>query len=219
MAGGLASLWFLFIIYVAIKELQKFKTQKGYSLRQICHTIAFLYLPIGGIWAIADRIGYQPLGFSPTIVLLTAIHFHYAGCILPFISAKYVAQFPRTRLQAILPLIILGVPLVAIGITATQLQWAWWIEAIAVMIMTVGGFLVGIAYLKKIRLSFLWGIGGLSLSIGMLLAFLYGIRMIYPIPSLDIPMMYALHGTLNAIGFAIPILWSWKQKSSHIISN
>lgn len=34
-------------------------------------------------------------------------------------------------------------------------------------------------------------------------------RHVYLIPALSIPWMYAVHGTLNAIGFALPAVFGW----------
>jgi hypothetical protein len=45
-----------------------------------------LYLPIGGAWLVASRLGIQPLGFGDTIVLLTAVHFHFAGFAAPVLA-------------------------------------------------------------------------------------------------------------------------------------
>ncbi|GJM34853.1 MAG: hypothetical protein DHS20C18_38540 [Saprospiraceae bacterium] len=43
----------------------------------------------------------------------------------------------------------------------------------------------------------------------MILAMGYGWRHYFPISFLDIPWMYAVHGTLNSIGFAATGLVGW----------
>ena len=81
-----------------------------------------VYLPIGGAWLVASRLGIQPLGFGDTIVLLTAIHFHFAGFAAPLL-AGFAGRAVRDRQTAsqVVALaatgIILGTPLVAAGIT------------------------------------------------------------------------------------------------------
>ena len=49
------------------------------TLKAACVTTAFLYLPIGCSWLVASRGGFAPMGFQEPIVLLTAVHFHFAG--------------------------------------------------------------------------------------------------------------------------------------------
>ena len=46
-----------------------------------------IYLVVGGIASVMVGADLRPLGFSATIVLLTAAHFHYAGFVLPVIAA------------------------------------------------------------------------------------------------------------------------------------
>jgi hypothetical protein len=47
----------------------------------------------------------------------------------------------------------------------------------------------------------------------MILAALYGLRTWISISWLDLPWMWALHGTLNSLGFAIPGLAAWALRS------
>ena len=49
----------------------------------------------------------------------------------------------------------------------------------------------------------LWSIAGVSLAVGMVLAILYGSRQYLTMSWLDIPHMRAIHGTANALGFAL----------------
>jgi hypothetical protein len=56
----------------------------------------------------------------------------------------------------------------------------------------------------------LWVVAGLSLLFGMGLALLYAARgQMLPLPWLDIPWMRALHGTANALGFALCGALGW----------
>ena len=45
-----------------------------------------LYLPIGAGWLVLYRLGVRPLGFADVIVLLTGVHFHYTGFVLPIVA-------------------------------------------------------------------------------------------------------------------------------------
>jgi hypothetical protein len=73
---------------------------------------------------------------------------------------------------------------------------------------------VGLGYLGLGRQStgwprFLFSLGGLALAMGMGLALLYGWRYVFPFPFLSIPWMYTVHGSLNSLGFVIPVLLAW----------
>src|SRR5256885_1534113 len=69
-----------------------------------------LYWLVGAGWLALARFGLRPLGFSPEIVLATAVHFHFAGVLLPVLVLRSTG--PR-----LVPPVLLGVPLVALGIT------------------------------------------------------------------------------------------------------
>jgi hypothetical protein len=202
IAGCLAFPWLLFSIILCFNSFSK--------APNYCAKAAFLYLPIGAAWLFADRMAWQPLGFSSTIVLLTAAHFHYAGFILPMLTAEVLVFYKNKIKKLVRWSVILGIPLVAIGITTSQLDWPAPIEVAAVTIMAVAGWCFGLMHLslgwrkRKELFGWLWMFCGLALMTGMTLAFLYGWRYYWPISFLSIPWMYAVHGTLNAIGFAIP---------------
>lgn len=217
MAGFLACAWLFTTLFYLWEFYHFWKDQEQKrSLVQICQLIAFLYLCVGAMWAVADRMAWQPMGFDPLIVLLTAVHFHYAGFALVWITSKLLPQVENVTWQYLAGSVVLGVPLTAIGITTSQFDWSPLIEVLAVLVMAVGGLTVGGLHLRlaivsksSLGIRSLWTIAGLSLIAGMSLAFLYGIRYYYPISFLSIPWMYAVHGSLNSLGFALPALIAW----------
>lgn len=183
--------------------------------------VAFLNLIVGGAWAAADRFGYRPLDFDPVIVLLTAIHFHHAGFALPLLTGlAATGRFGRVLSAAT----IAGVPLVAGGITMTQLQGGAWMETAAAILLALTSLGTAALYLRLGRTSrtaaarWLWLTAGLALAFGMLLAAMYGLRFVLPMEWLNIPTMRALHGTANALGFAFAGFLGWltaeKQSST-----
>lgn len=116
--------------------------------------------------------------------------------------------------------VVAGVPLVAVGITATQLGLAPWLECAAAWITSLSGLLTALLYWRLSRDSdferaarWLWFVAALSLAFGMVLSAMYGTRFYLPLTWLDIPWMRALHGTANAIGFgACGVLGWWIAK-------
>lgn len=178
-----------------------------------------IYPVIGGVWLLADRAGMQPLGFSHSIVVLTAVHFHYAGMILPIAAGLALSHRPASPLGVPTVLgVILGVPLVAVGITATQMGWGRGLELLATLILVLAGWGVANLHWQLVlrdvsapRLTrALWGVAAMSLAVGMLLAALYALRSLgLPWAWLDIPWMRALHGSFNALGFSLAVLLAW----------
>ena len=220
LAGALALPWLGFtgmLAYVGAVRMARHRFAR--PLDRLVTDAALLFTFIGGLWTSTDRFGVAPLRFDALIVTLTAVHFHYAGLLLPLFSGLVARRTPESRFVArILVAIILGVPAVAIGITATYYGWNPAIEAAAGSALALAGICVGVLH---VRASFdralpaaaraLLAVAGISLVAGMVLAGLYAGRHYAPVPWLGIPQMRALHGTLNAIGFGLCGALAWRR--------
>ncbi|MGC3971475.1 MAG: YndJ family transporter [Pirellulales bacterium] len=179
-------------------------------------------IAVGGIWTVAERTGLQPLGFDSTIALLTSVHFHYAGFLL-LLTAGWAARELGSSAVGKLTCVcvMLGVPLTALGILAGHWKWNPALEAAAATFMAAAGWMVAWLHLrlaargdavKSVRV--LWTIASASLFFGMALAVLYALRAFVQVPKLDIPYMRAIHGTLNAFGFALCGVAGWRLQRS-----
>lgn len=177
-------------------------------------TAALLYLPVGGMWTVLSRFGARPLEFSDVIVQATAVHFHYAGFVLPIVTGLLARKFKDAWSTATVWGVIVGVPLVAVGITLSALGVKY-VELAAAWLMALSGVSVALLQLRLIgsaagRLRpFLWIISGSALLFGMLLAVVYALGMATGRNWLDIPQMLPYHGAVNALGFALPALLAW----------
>lgn len=199
MAACFAFCWSSVALY-----LLNWALQKRYALSPAA-LLAIVFLNVAAAWALADRLGWQPLGFDPLIVLLTAIHFHYAGFALAVLTALLPESTSKRGLSWGL---LLGVGGVAIGITSTQLGGPAWIEVISVTMMVLVGWGVVVAQALNALLGrglarVLLLLGSLALMIGLFLALLYGWRFHHQWAWLTIPWMYATHGVLNSVGFVL----------------
>lgn len=182
--------------------------------------VGLVYLLIGGVWVLADRGGLRPLNLDPTIVGLTAVHFHFAGFVLPIFGGLILRQSPDSRFAARAVVgVVLGVPAVALGITGTQLGWSPSIEAAAACALALSGMALGILQVRWALdtqvapplARVLIGFSGTALFFAMILAGAYGVRSFAaPLPWLGLPQMRAIHGMLNAIGFALCGALGWK---------
>lgn len=216
LAGCLALPWLLTTVLIALTGLARIFRRGLTPLAQLCSDAGMVYIAVGAAWAVADRLGIRPLDFDATIVLLTAIHFHYAGFALALATGLVLRLVPGPVSATAGVGVIAGVPLVAAGITATQLGADPVSESVAALWLATAGALCGGLHLwlalrsdapRLIRV--LWGLASVSLLGSMILAGLYGVRFFVPVAWLDIPWMRALHGTANAFGFALASLIGW----------
>ena len=193
-AGVLALSWLLFAGIVALLGVMRLFAQDGRDPAELCITMSMLLLPIGGFWLVMARFGVRPLGFGDTIVLLTAVHFHYAGFAL-----LLLAGLAGRRLRVGVPLswrsfrliaagLIAGVPLVALGITFSRV-----LEILAVLLLASSVLLA---------LSALASIATMLLAAGYAGGSIVGL-------ALTIPQMVLAHGAVNAFGLVLCGLLAW----------
>ncbi|MEE2685028.1 MAG: YndJ family transporter [Planctomycetota bacterium] len=208
----LAVPWMLFTYILAGIGLVHFFRHVRSLNEQLCYSAALVYVAVGGTWAVISRSGMQVMDFEPTIVLLTAVHFHYAGFALPLLSGLAIRTMTRHHLaRLMILLIIVGIPLVGVGIAGDPL-----VEIIAVGILATG--CVGMALVQlgtALRCSLepargLLLVSSISLLLGMLLAVIYGIGEYRGEQLLGIPLMIPLHGIANSAGFSLAGLYGWR---------
>lgn len=209
-AAGLALPWLATTGVMALLALLRVLRRGWLPLPELAIDAGLAFPLVGAVWAFLDRADIHSLQFATVVVLLTAVHFHYAGFALPLLTGLA----GRSRQGALANLaalgVIVGVPLVAAGITASQLGSGPLLETVAATITALAGLLTAWLHL---RLAFdsswptgarlLWAVAGLALAFGMMLAGLYGSRSWFPVGWLDYPRMWAFHGTANSLGFAL----------------
>lgn len=206
--------WLLLTGCVALLGVQRFLERGVGRPPDAAMTAALLYLPIGGVWTILSRFGARPLEFTDAIVQATAVHFHYAGFVLPIVTGLLARHYRDTWSAATVWGVIIGVPLVAAGITLSALDVKY-VELAAAWLMATAGVSVALLQLRlarraACRLSMLFStISGFALLFGMLLAAVYALGMATGRNWLDIPQMLPYHGAVNALGFALPALLAW----------
>ncbi len=183
-------------------------------------TLAQVLLLVGSSWTIAHCFDFQPFGFDKEIVTLTGVHFHYAGFLLLTFAGILTLYDEHFLSKIACQLLMLSVPLTAIGITTSHYTHYFLLESIAAVCVTLGAVCLVFSQLFSITKqtrnwvkisTFLFSI---TLLFSMSLAFLYAIRPWYSIDWLTIPYMKAIHGSCNGIlvpVFGILICWSKKS--------
>jgi hypothetical protein len=176
----------------------------------------------------------QPFDYGETIILLTVVHFHFAGFAAPIIAGlagRFLAtNNPNARINpnnsaplatgsnppsktysALVVSIVAAMPLVAAGITFSP-----WLGLLGALLLSAGLVTLGVLTVRKVlpaiaspsaRLLLL--LAALSSCIAMVLACVYAYSIVATTVILRIPTMAMTHGLLNAFGFTACSLLAW----------
>jgi YndJ-like protein len=178
--------------------------------RRLAVAISLGFLAFGAANATSFASGFAPLGFAPTIVLLTAVHFHTAGFVV--MTAGILAADRGSRRSA-----GVGVAAVAIGsaITAAGFLGVPGAAVVGAVVVAVGGLLIGWATVRVgPALRSRWArrlttIAGLALFVSMPLAIAWAVGTAVGLPPFDLDLMIRTHGTINALVVAVPAMAGW----------
>ena len=209
--------WLLVRSAVAIEAVRNCSRKTLRDPAELTIVSARIFPAIGAAWFVAHRAQWTPWGFDPLIVLLTAAHFHHAGFTLPLMAGLNAKEKPGCWTRFSCVAILLGVPLVAVGITCTHFGVLKFVEPFGVAILVLGALGVAVSQMRRglerqrpilSRICFL--ISGASLFAAMVLALGFGLRYVLPNFALTMPQMWAIHGTLNAFGFGLCGIPAWR---------
>lgn len=218
-AATLVIPWLLVTLLVGLEGARRLR-DGPWTLPEMVEATGLAYLAIGGVWTVATRLGLRPLGFPNVIVVMTAVHFHYAGFVLLLLASRVVREY-RGPLGVTAALgSVAGVPLVAIGITESQLGLGLTtprlLEVTAAVVMASSAILVGFLQAGlAVRGSmpmiprFLLFASGLSVLVPMCLAVAYAGGAFMSRVWVDILQMFQFHGAFNALGFSLLGLLGW----------
>lgn len=209
--------WFITRLAIVCDVMLTWRQLPAKTPGQLCFDCAFIFPAIGAAWLVANRAGWTPWNFDPLIVLLTAAHFHHAGFTLPLMAGLNAKASPGCWTRFSCVAILLGVPLVAVGITCTHFGVLSFVEPFGVTVLVLGALGVSVSQMRRglEREWSLWTragfvISGVSLLAAMLLALGFGLRYVLPNLALTMPQMWAIHGTLNAFGFGLCGILAWR---------
>jgi hypothetical protein len=221
MAGLLAGAWLIPSGLIGLSGLYLLFTERSIRPQVLAPAAAMSFLAVGGGWLFLSRAGLPPGGFSPAIVELTAVHFHFACFAATLLAALTLARLPgRPAMQRFAALgsylMIVGTPLVAIGIALVlkplALAGAGLLASGVVIVVAVTVLAVVPAAPKLARI--LLTTSALSVFLPMALAFLYTARPLLGTPALGLQEMAATHGVLNSLAFSVLGLLGWRLAKS-----
>jgi len=215
-AAILASLWFCVTAVIALLGLWRFRLPEFRSAAEVSINAGLIYLPVGSAWLIVSRLGIQLLGYGDTIILLTAVHFHFAAYAAPLLAGlagRKLSKYGRVdQVFKLAPIgIIAGIPLVAAGITSSP-----YVAFVGTILISLALFLLAILVAGWIVPSvgvlpaqILLLVSSASSLPAMTFACLYAYSIVFKKLLIDIPKMAMTHGIVNAFGFALCGLIAW----------
>ncbi len=180
---------------------------------------------MGAVALVLSRAGIS-FHFRPIIVLLTVVHYHYAGFALPLVTGmagrivtddggRFGSGIVGRAMAATTLVIVVNLALIAVGITFSPL-----VEVVAVAFFTVAVVVFALSILgavvprvDRIRGALL-SVAAIAVVWTMALALAYGYSAYPGTPQLvTIDEMILRHGSVNAFGFALPALLAFRLKT------
>ncbi|MGB7923232.1 MAG: YndJ family protein [Pyrinomonadaceae bacterium] len=204
----------------ALSGLARLLSKRAMRAEEMCVDAGLVYVSVGGVWLVISRLGYQPLGFGDTIVLLTAVHFHYTGFAAPLLAGlagrralAVSSNWTRRVFAAASTCIIAGTPLVAAGITLSAPP----LGLAGAIVVSTGLWLLAALNLARVvpallpstRARLLLVVSSVSSIIAMALACAYAYSLVVKRLIINIPHMAMTHGVMNALGFSLCGLLAW----------
>jgi len=213
-AASLASTWLLVCAFFALRGLRRLWRYRARSFSQFCFAAGEGYLIVAGTWLVASRLGLQPVGFQEPIVLLTAVHFHFAGFLSAVFAGLTYERLRETRWSKPLGVLLIGV-VIGPGLLGLAFLVGPKVKLAAVILIVVGqvglasGMIrVALGNVNPVGRGLLLFSGGCVVA-GMALAASWALGE-YPLQSfVELGRLERIHGTLNAIGFGICGLLGW----------
>src|SRR5215469_15596723 len=211
LAGALTCLWLVVAVALAVDGLDRIIRTRLKSFREFCFSFGKGYALVGAIWLLASRLGLQPVGFREPIVLLTAVHFHYAG-LMAAVLAGLAASSIRTPL---LLRIALSCAVVGPGLLGLAFLAGPKLKLAAVGLMVIGECAIAFATLR-VGLAEAGKFGGRLLLVGcvcvilgMTLAGVWAVGEYALHSFVNLEQMARYHGVLNSVGFGLCSLVGW----------
>ncbi|HLZ52679.1 MAG TPA: YndJ family transporter [Candidatus Acidoferrum sp.] len=216
LSARCASGWMVICAALAIDGVIRIVHTRGKSFSQFCFASGEGYLLVAGVWLVASRAGIQLIGFREPIVLLTAVHFHFAGFASAVLAGLTEERLRGHNGQKLLRLALLAVVL-GPGILGLAFLFGPKWKLLAALLIVVGQIGLGVGMIrvgitaKGQSGRWLLLIAGGCVAVGMVLSAVWAMGE-YPLQAfVNIAQMAKYHGVLNAVGFVLCGMLGWSQ--------
>jgi hypothetical protein len=215
-AAILALPWFCFGCFLGFWGLMSFIRGGFKSLKAVCVTMSFSYLPIGCAWLVASRYGLNPMGFQEPIVLLTAVHFHFAGFAAPLMTRATAAGpgragvYKQKLFTGVAAGVLAGPGMLAAGfVIGPRLKLGAALLLVASEIGLAFFFLAAVKAMRPRLAQVFVALSGASVLFAMVFAGVWAIGEFPLQPFVHLAQMAKFHGAANALGFTVCGLLGW----------
>lgn len=214
----LAGLYAAVTLWLAGLALQRLLRRRSLSPVEIAVLTAMVSPAVAGISLVAERGGWNLLGFGPTTLALTVAHFHYAGFAAALIAALTASTSRTAGVSMVADVGALTVP-AGIAIVFAGYFAGDAVEFLGAAVLTVGMLLVAWVLWHDVRprsadptTRLLFAISAGAVVVAMVPALSWAAGHVWDaVPHLSLTAMAATHGVLNAIGFAGCGLLAWRR--------
>ena len=210
----LAALYAAVTVALAVAAAERLWRRRSLSPEEVAVLTAMVSPSVAGLSLVAERGGWELLGFDMKVLALTVAHFHFAGFAAALIAGLTYTTVPGA-LSAIPPIVIpAGIAVVFVGYFTTDA-----VELAGTVILTAGMWLTGWLIWRDVRplaasrlTRVLFGISAGALAVTMLLALDWAAGQVWDaIPHLSLEVMATTHGLVNAVFFALGGLVAWRR--------
>lgn len=218
LAAGFATAWILFGGLLAAGAFVRIVRGAVRKLDLLCPAAAFVYSLIGAAWLVASRLGLNPLGFEEPIVLLTAVHFHFAGfaaALLARSPGRAAADSRASGVMAGLFRVVTAGVLIGPGLLAIGFVAGPRVKLAAALVLSLSELGLAISFVFALKTVARFSaqlhltIAAASIAFSMALAAVWAIGE-YPLQQfVNLDQMERFHGTVNALGFTLCGLIGW----------
>jgi len=213
-AAWFASSWLLVCAGFAGDGVRRFVKSGTRAFPQFCFAVGEGYLLVAGIWLVASRAGLPLLAFGEPIVLLTAVHFHFAGfasaVLAGLVDEAFAGHRGRRVLRPALLAVVLGPAILGLAFLVGPK-----VKLVAALLIASGqiGLAVSMVHVGLAAKSrsgrWLLVVAGACVAAGMILAGVWAIGE-YPLQAfVNIRQMAEFHGVLNGVGFVVCGMLGW----------
>jgi hypothetical protein len=208
--------WFCFGCFLGFRGLVSLVRGGFKRLKTACLVMSFLYLPIGCAWLVASRYGLNPMGFQEPIVLLTAVHFHFAGFAAPILTRAVAPALEKAAVptQKVFQVVAVGV-LAGPGILAAGFVIGPTLKLVAALLLVASEMGLALFFLSAVplmrpRLAQVFvALSAASVLFAMVFAAVWAVGEFPLQPFVHLAQMARFHGIANALGFTVCGLLGW----------
>lgn len=169
---------------------------------------------VAGSSLVAERGGYELLGFGMTTLALTVAHFHFAGFAAALVAALAAAVVGSAAARLAAWTVPVGIGVVFLGYFTSDA-----VELAGAIVLTAGMWLLAWSLWREVApttgkagVRALFLVGAAVLVITMALALSWAAGQVWDaVPHLSLTWMAATHGLANALGFAVCVLLGWRR--------